>query len=719
MTPTTKVTKRKTHPPDGKVAVRLPAPPQGRWDELPELDVHVFDEKRHLLARVPLDRELSDIGIEPGRARLLRAVIAPRALPPRTVADSKSLPALALDSRALRTFEFPEGWWEKLQLGTLVSFHGRVEKVIGESALPIREGTVEVYEVDPWLWLVKQPDLEIARIRDDLLRLIDPSRIPELQRLPEPAPGPLPLGGERIENATPMLAEPRLPELAGAAPLALQTNVLERLEGGALRAYLTASKQFLAPYLCLLLPDWWYRKDKLGEVPIGPDGTFSGFAGWWRPGLDRPDLYFRVRQVIDGVDKTIYSPPVSCNTWWNYAGAEVVLRVTDPDAVAVEDSLVAEEDQVVFLGVGFDTTTDVAGAAGLVQTGPDTGLCRHADGKLGPYARRLHFVLDVDLYGLTAAGVAYYRLSYRRGQHTAIGNAADWTVLTTPIHRHYREITTIGGATMITYPVVSMVPTPAEVPPALTGAEGLFKFADPVRDYVVIDRADRAFGIWDTRDLPGPTQDHGDVADVYTVRLELFDTGGLDITATSPILRIHSKEADDSYTTTALNPAQPFLYVHVDNRSMVAEVRDQVEAGTSSTGTGCGFLFANPGTAVEVGIRAFHPGGVGHVSDPDRFIQSWHYKVTRGAAATQRINTTVTDKDVGTPTTWQIVPYAPDIGLQTVRYLLRGVTPSADDQRRCTFNVRLEAFTLTRDGYGRLDSLDRADNSVFALIEQP
>jgi hypothetical protein len=519
-----------------------------------------------------------------------------------------------------------------------------------------------------------------------------------------PTPGP---------KATPIT----LPGQAMPFGLGSQVHVLKTLQGDPLRNWLMMNKQSLLPLLSLLLPDWYYTKTKLGEVPIKPDGTFFGFAGWWLPGSDRPDLYFRVRQVIEGVDKTIYAPQIAGHTWWNYAGAEVVLRVTDPQAVAVEDSLVAQDDQVVFLGVGFDTTTDHAGAPGLVQTGTDKGLMRHASGKVAPYGHVLHFVLDVDLYGLKAADVAFYRMSWRRGVHTAIGTATDWTPLTTPISRHYREVKTVGGNLVVSYPLVSMVPAPADVPAPLVGKEGIFEFADPVRDYVVINRADRAFGIWDTGLLPGTDQTPADVADTYTLRLELFDSAGADVTTTTPVLRIHRQETDGSYSTTALDSGKPFLYVHVDNQPMVAEIRDEIVAGTTSTGTGCGFLVAGSSNNVEVGIRAYHPGGVGFGGDPDRFIDSWTYNVKRGSAATHCIAANVTDKNVGTAATWQSVPYAPDIPVQTVSHLLSGVTLHGG-QRRCTFNARLEAYALTRNGYGRLSHLDRADTAAFALVER-
>jgi len=723
-----------TRPVLRKLEVTLPAPPADCRDSLPALELYVFDSRRRFLGKAPFDGDRTKLEGDLGPARTLRAIVAPRGLSPETVARSGTLPALTIESPGQSVIEFPHNWWEGLLLGQLAFYHGRVEKVLGSNTLPIREGIVEVYEIDPWAWIVKLPDLDLLHFRDDLLARLDPLQVPELFVDPRPGPDPGPelsLLNESLRNvsmahtpvvmgaARPLSNVSRFSAPAAATPinLGLPPQMLKSLQGDGLRNWLLQNKQALLPLLSFLLPDWWYHKAKLGEVAIKSDGTFSGFAGWWLPDGDKPDLYFRVRQMIEGVDKTIYSPKICGHTWWNYSGEEIVLRVTDPQAVAVDDSLVAQDDQVVFLGVGFDTTTDSAGAAGLVQSGTDKGMFRHASGKLAPYGHVLHFVLDVDLYGLKAAGVSFYRLSWQRGAQNSLGNASSWTPLTTPINRHYREVKTVGGNLVVSYPIVSLVPAPADVPAALTGKEGIFRFADPVRDYVVIDSTDRAFGIWDTTGLQSASLGPADVADTYTLRLEVFNSSGADITATTPVLRIHKQEADESYSTTTLDSGKPFLFVHIDNQPMVAEINDTIVAGTTTTGTGCGFLVAGSNADVQVGIRAFHPGGVGQPGDPDRFIHSWNYNVMRGSAATNCVSANVTDKNVGSSAAWQAVPYAPDVPVQSVNHLLTGVTPFGE-QRRCTFTVQLEAYTLTRNGYDRLAHLDRADHAAFALIER-
>jgi len=700
------------------LAIRLPAPPREDAEKLGDLEVHLFDDRRRCIGTTTIQQMKAETELAIGRSRYVRAVIAPKGMHPEAAIASSALPSLSYEVRDLKTIDFQIGWWKNLVLGQAIFYRGHVEKVIGDSALPICDGTVEVYEVDPFLWIWKLSDIELARVRNELLPRL--SRTPSI---PIPPPGPLPapplLAGksEPGMRAEPSIAvENRMSAMGHDGVRALtatEPNTLAMLDGMALRNHLYLNRYALLPYLCLLTYPWWYTKTKIGEVAIRPDGTFFGFAGWWLPGQDRPDLYFRVRQSIDGVERVIYSPPVACSTWWDYTGQDVPIRVTDPLAVCCNDSIVAEDDQVVFLGLGFDTTTDVAGAQGLVQTGNDVGLYRYANGKLGPFAGAVHVALDVDIEGLNAAGVRYFKLSYRRGLHNSNDNESDWTALVTPLFRHYRHV--VG--TIVSYPTLSLVPTAGSLPASIASTPGVFRFPEIGHDYVVIDAADRAFGVWDTDALVLPGQTAGDVADRYTLRLQVYDSAGNDVTATTPVLRISGQQFDGTYTTTALNANHAFLYVHVDGRAMEAEINDVIDAGTTSTGTGCGFLTASPTAEVRVGVKAYHPGGIGFGGDPDRFIDSWSYVMTRGAAATTVVNYADSTSNVGDSSNFYALPNG-GVPAQTVDDLLAGIATVAGVQRRCTFNIRLHANTLTRNGYGVLSGLNDSDTASFALIDR-
>ena len=75
---------------------------------------------------------------------------------------------------------------------------GRVVK--GGNGLPVCGAKVHICEVDKiWRWIIRLPDLEIFRLRDDLLREIEP---PELRRPPLPDPPPVELSTFRILTRT-------------------------------------------------------------------------------------------------------------------------------------------------------------------------------------------------------------------------------------------------------------------------------------------------------------------------------------------------------------------------------------------------------------------------------------------------------------------------------------------------------------------------------------
>ncbi|MBI5434636.1 MAG: hypothetical protein HZA52_17525 [Planctomycetes bacterium] len=705
------------------LAIRLAMPPAESIEKLAQLEVHLFDDRRRHIGTAPLREQRAELDAPVAHTRYVRAVIAPRGMPPDAVQQNTALPSLALETRELKMLEFPAGWWQNFVLGQPILYRGHVEKVVGTGTLPICEGTVEVYEVDAYHWIWKLPEFELLRVRDELLARLRGELLTPIPR-PTPGPGPIAraeLGTSLVRAATARTTIHATNELRATASLGntatrtlsnVDLSQLERLEGLELRNSLFLYREALLPYLCLM-PWPWYSLSKLGEVAIRADGTFFGFAGWWLPGQDRPDLYFRVRQTIEGTPRTIYSPPVAWSTWWDYAGQDVPIRVTDPEAIACCDPLVAQDDQIVFLGLGFDTTTDAPTAQGLVQTGSDLGLYRYANGKLGPYASRLHVALDVDLAGLDAAGLRYFRLSYRSGVQNSIGAESDWTPLVTPLNRHYRQV--IGGN--VSYPTLSLVPTAGSVPAPLAAVGGVFRFPEPGREYVVIDAADRAFGVWDTDALVDASHTEADVAGPYTVRVQIFDQAGNDVTASTPVLRISDRQLDGSYTTSALAASKPFLFVHVDGRAMEAEIRDVIEAGQTTTGTGCGFLVANPDADVEVFVKAYHPGGVGVPGDPDRFLDSWHYTIQRGASATTMVDYSVSNANAGSPTNYYALPDA-GVPAQRVDDLLAGVAGGPNVQRRCTFDVDLRVYTLTRDGYSVRTDRHRYDSASFALIDR-
>lgn len=100
------------------------------------------------------------------------------------------------------------------------------------------------------------------------------------------------------------------------------------------RATLLAQRFQLEPFLGMTVPGAWYKLEKVSEVPLQRDGTFSIRTGWWCQAGKSPHLYFRVRsgkeeragQGPRAAADFSFAPLIATGTWWNYQGEEVRLR---------------------------------------------------------------------------------------------------------------------------------------------------------------------------------------------------------------------------------------------------------------------------------------------------------------------------------------------------------------------------------------------------------
>ena len=154
-----------------RVPIRLKDAPEIAQRDLPDLELHLFDDRNRVLGMTDVQGTQAEIELEPGRSRHVRAVLAPAGLESATVLNARSLPSVAVEVANLDSLVFAHNWWETLILGSPVFYHGTVEKVLGDASLPICEGTVEVYEVDPWNWILTLPELEVIKLRDEVIEM--------------------------------------------------------------------------------------------------------------------------------------------------------------------------------------------------------------------------------------------------------------------------------------------------------------------------------------------------------------------------------------------------------------------------------------------------------------------------------------------------------------------------------------------------------------------
>jgi hypothetical protein len=295
---------------------------------------------------------------------------------------------------------------------------------------------------------------------------------------------------------------------------------------------------------------------------------------------------------------------------------------------------------------------------------------------------------------LTSAGVAYYRWS------VSAEGGTSWSYLNTPITHRY--LARIGSDYFV---------VPEELGPfAVAGTPSLFKVPDPTKDWVALNRNDRASALWYT--AIWDSEQNRYVAQIpdgrYVLRLEMFDAAGNRLNPMAP-------GADWNYFLPVADPAAGILPVDdnphvqtdgsvhfnlwVDNSDTTADILS-IGLGGSPIGD-CQFVeYENSDTdQVRVGYVACHK------QPPERdFLASYRLCIKRGASGA----TVVSHGD-------KIPVEAPASLEMGVEALLR----QSGSKGRCVFAVELRTFPRTRDGFNRIHQYESHDSSVFALMKKP
>jgi len=246
--------------------------------------------------------------------------------------------------------------------------------------------------------------------------------------------------------------------------------------------------------------------EKIATAELQPDGSFQTVVWISICEKDKPDLYFKVRQKINGNDRVIYSPtPIPCYTYWNHpSGKDVFITVTDPETVVCKPTPhpSTENIYVMPLGIGWDGWHEITQAhikAGVVPVA-ERGLFKGE----APYGTGLDIQMQFH-EDLRSQGVRYYRWSYRKEGETG------WTVIDSKVTHRYLEF--VGTDFLINTKVLG--------PLAVNGTPDLFEIPDPDLDWIIIHRGDRRFAFWQTEDLTDG---------IYQLKLEMFDQNGNKIT---------------------------------------------------------------------------------------------------------------------------------------------------------------------------------------------
>lgn len=609
---------------------------------------------------------------------------------------------------------------------------------------PVCHARVHICEVDYIYWILRDlPDLEIWRLRDDLIPLLErPIPLPWPQPDPPPFrfdpgvidPSPENIATMNLETAdsgstqeltriSPQPAPPGDVELISAESLRSIASEQESRLPVSIRANLNSNSitvvrqallnnvSLILPYLCWLDWLWPYIScDEVAVVETDEQGRFDTDF-WYLCFGDKPDLYFWVEYSIGGSWTTVYHPPIRCNTYWNYqCSQEVTIRVTDPRVPWCEPAPQVPGNHLAILGIGENVGFEEI-------EGPATGAQRGLTISGSPFGA----VLEPRVYfgeDLVSNGISHYRWSYRKIADSFNNAVSDsWHAMDRQVIRHYAYIASDGTLKFKPY---TLGP---DTDPALTvSGENLFQIQPedpPVGSWTpqVNAHENTASAHFETHLLDGGNAYAA--AGKYEMKLELFDNAGNRIpfqdgptTNVQPVVAVGNAPFGTSEVDTDPAPAANLIVesgktvafrmiVHVDNIPCEAEIYP-VKIGTVESDL-CGFLnYGITADLVNIAFKARH----------EHDFATFNFNIFRGKVGSVES----ASGPVGVPVNGYSESngeYEKDVA---VSYLMRPLTPGGTACVRAAFAETLKVRSTATNGWHRLSHLDRtAQPLAFAL----
>lgn len=738
-------------------------------EELPTMRVYLFDKAGKLVASEPASAEGVSLPVS-GRQDY-RLVVGPDLLagikrPPDDLwaqlmqAHSLTRDVLALAKQDLVSIGIGRGiwfcWWE-----TCITVHGTVRKLLNPGSgdplyATICSGIVQIFQVDLGCTLDQLASFQVITLQSllvDRLRGLE-LKAEQIAALRHPVPpGPPPearsigMASARLKTAsmrataaskagaasqaavtrrsaaasnetslTMSVSRAESMQVMSAPSLAEMASTIQVLQGSALNQYIVANKIILWPFLCQLIPDWWFCWQELGEVPIQSDGSFWAEVCFWCPD-DFPDLYFEVVQTFDGIEREIYDPQIACSTYYDYDGSQSVdIVVDDPSAVAClptdggPDYLYVEV--LGLTDVGLDKidglNTPFTSGTGLVTWWGNTQPV--------PFGGTLGFNMKYHpgMFGY------YYRWSYRFDGET------DFTPITAPVVHRYQKLISVSPLTFQTY-------TDPLGPMPVGTTTNLYKFPDPSLDWISVDNwQDLFFGFFDsTGGITDPVgynpADHDGVSNhksgMCTLMLEVFDSAGNFVPCNNP----PGTRTDDDQPGDPSGP-KPFTYllpsgsmyvtapstnitdhgrlffrIMVDNNYTVAKLPSVINATTTLYADDCGFLrFTDLSNLISVN----------YVAREVNSYLTWELDIYRGlcglAATTGMVN--------GSSPVGPVPPGAPAAFTNSVTYLVRPIGGCAACNDGAAFAVNLNCWAWATNGRYAQTQYNSSATIAFALL---
>ena len=630
--------------------------------------------------------------------------------------------------------------------------------------LAVCNARVHICEVDriPW-WILRLPDPDIFRLRDDLIEILRNPPIP----IPEPGPDPWPFrrqarrfaadpasrvslnpqplpprsalrfaadAGSRVSlNPQPL---PPSPAARFAADLASRVSLnpqplppgetitlapelhasLHSRSSLVVRDALVRNWKLLLPWFCHW-PHWWwwFRCDEIRVIETDTNGRFETTI-FYRCDGDHPDLYFWVEYDLGAGFETVYHPTVACHTYWDYAcGSEVTIRITDPRVPGCGGGPDLPGRQVRVMSIGLGIAVREVGADGLTNFGE-------------PFGGTLEPRVDFSRSTLISANIPYYRWSYRRltgpdGVNPTVDPGSPPiggtpSVMTREVYRHY-EVTTgyqpyFIGPLPITGTDAAPLPNLFRIWPASPPAGAEWK--------VVNENIDMATAYFETASLPGgpvggPPPEGAPWTDdlsagLYEITLELFDTAGtlVNWTAKGIELNIAAEDAPFGVGALPVSAAPPGNRILVSGDTMGFRMTVRVDNNRCFAE-----ILSVGGTVTPDPICGFHnysspsdSAGLSFIARHPNGFAGYSFATARGtgpviagASTSGRVGAAGTNgfTQVGGFT------YAKDVVIGT----LLGACSNA------AFSERLDVGAMATDGYSTLSGYNAADNAAFAL----
>ncbi|MDO8342472.1 MAG: hypothetical protein Q7T48_04675 [Cellvibrio sp.] len=620
---------------------------------------------------------------------------------------------------------------------------------------------VHICEVDRIWWLIsKIPDRIISKIPEIIATPQWPFPIPEPEPFEPPVfdpvgpviselnPQPLPPRAGQFNFTAASEFTARSPALlnrlterkqtleenasAPAQLAAAQTailaspKILNQLNSGntaAIRKSIVENFAIFHPYFCHVpwLWPYFYRCDQVALAYTDLNGAFDITFKYWNNG-DKPDLYFWVEYLIDGIWTTVYKPSVPCNTYWDYlCGSAVTIRVTDP-RVRWECNDVIDGDIVWIKTIGSSASVshikqadqysviqgklfNHVGLTDVFMSGGSSAL----DNYRRPFGGTLNFVVQFGS-GLPANGMYYYRWSYRQLRNADLSNSPA-TALTSlhkgqALHKAYTyEYFDMLGHKHFGQNTFKLGPV------ALNGEDDLYIIPPAFPASSPVNAAELS-PLWDQNTITASVDSTQFADGLYEFVLELFDVNGNKLAAIpKPIFQVPhytsfapSINAPDEYLLVNGVNADGFtMSARVDNQRCEATIYKIKVNGSEVSSDCCGFVPYPPNANIEVAFRAYHPHN----------FATFSFVVKKGTCndALQQGFTNVSGMVIGS---------AGNYTRDSNSIYREGFSPAqllgiCVAGGKAAFAEHVYVTALATNGYDRLSYLDASDLAAFAL----